>query len=116
MAAVVAVKRRQDELHVVAEDIGALDTDELIKRLQSRFPRHHEARQIVVHPDASSASRSTNSSQTDMAKLRQAGFIVSAPRKNPLIRDSVNTVNAAILDGTGRRRLHVHPSCTVLLK
>jgi len=116
MAAVVAVKRRQDELHVVAEDIGPLDTDELIKRLQSRFPRHHEARQIVVHPDASSASRSTNSSQTDMAKLRQAGFIVSAPRKNPLIRDSVNTVNAAILDGTGRRRLHVHPSCTVLLK
>ena len=26
-------------------------TDELIQRLQSRFPRHHENRQIVVHPD-----------------------------------------------------------------
>lgn len=116
MAAVVAVRRRQDELHVVAEDIGAMDTDELIKRLHGRFPRHYDARQIVVHPDASSASRSTNSSQTDMAKLRQAGLIVSAPRKNPLIRDSVNTVNAAILDGSGRRRLFVHPSCTVLLK
>jgi hypothetical protein len=51
-----------------------------------------------------------------MAKLRQAGFIVSAPRKNPLIRDSVNTVNAAILDGSGRRRLFVHPGCSVLLK
>lgn len=116
MAAVVAVRRRQEELHVDAEDIGALDTDQLIERLQSRFPRHYENRQIVVHPDASSASRSTNSSQTDMAKLRQAGFIVSAPRKNPLIRDSVNTVCAAILDGSGRRRLFVHPGCSVLLR
>ena len=116
MAAVVAVKRSPEELHVVAEDNGAHDTDDLIQRLQSRFPRHHETRRIVVHPDASSASRSTNSSQTDMAKLRQAGFIVSAPSKNPLIRDSVNTVNAAILDGSGRRRLFVHPSCSTLLR
>jgi hypothetical protein len=53
---------------------------------------------------------------TDHAILRKSGLKVSTPKSPWKIRDKVNCVNTAILDGTGTRRLYIHPRCKETIK
>jgi len=53
-------------------------------------------RTIIVYPDASGDSRSTNASLTDIGLIKQAGYRVDAPKSNPSIRDRINCVNALL--------------------
>lgn len=51
---------------------------------------------IIVYPDASGASGSTNASQSDIQMIESAGFMVDAPAANPAIRDRINAYNALL--------------------
>lgn len=114
--AVICIKRPGREVHVIDEITRMYDTQAMIDELLRRYPGHHAAKRIVVHPDASGGNRSTNAPTTDLQLLRRAGLKVDAPSKNPQVRDRVSAMNAAVLDGTGTRRLYVAPQCSGLLK
>lgn len=94
---------------------GAGGTQGMVDEIKRRFP-DWEQRGVVVYPDPSGRQRRTSSSATDIQILRQAGFNVIAPLKAPYIRDRVNTVQAALLNAAGERRLLIHPDCKSLIK
>lgn len=113
MAAIVHVKR--DGLpRAVDELINGYDTPDMVKRIKERYWRYengayHQTRQIRIYPDASGGSRkSVNASETDIALLKQAGFIVCAPGANPPVKDRVNAMNGMFLNAEGQRRYLVN--------
>ena len=48
---------------------------------------------IRVFPDSTGSARKTSASQSDHDIMKQAGFQILAPRKNPSVRDRVNAFN-----------------------
>jgi PBSX family phage terminase large subunit len=62
-------------------------TYDMAEALKDKYPG------IKVMPDSTGSARKTSSSQSDHDIMRQAGFQVLAPRKNPPVRDRVNAVN-----------------------
>ncbi len=114
MAAVVHVKRLGLP-HAVDEIINGYDTPDMIRQLKERFwlyadGDYRPTRQIRIYPDASGDSRkSVRASETDIALLKQAGFIVSAPAANPPVKDRINSMNAMFCNAKGERRYRVNP-------
>lgn len=51
---------------------------------------------LVVYPDSSGKSSSTNASATDIQIIKQGEYKVDCPSKNPFIRDRINSVNALL--------------------
>ena len=91
MSAVVHVKRN-GQPHAVGEITKGYDTPDMCSIIRNRYPNP-----IYIYPDASGDSRkSVNASKTDIQILRDAGFSVMAPKKNPPVRDRINAVNAAL--------------------
>ena len=89
----------------VDEVFGLLDTDEMIFELQRRYPNRH----ITIYPDSSGKNRkSVNASETDISKLRQAGFNLAYNPANPAVRDRVNAMNAMFCNGNGERKYKVN--------
>lgn len=113
MAAAVHVKRNGHP-HAVDEIIGCLDTPDMINSMREKYWQYidgdyRKTRQIRVYPDSSGGSRKTvEASTTDIQLLSDAGFMVSAPKANPPVRDRVNSVNAMICNGKGERRYFVN--------
>lgn len=113
MAAVVHVKRLGLP-HAVDEIINGYDTPDMIRQLKERFwlyadGQYRPTRQIRIYPDASGDSRkSVRASETDIALLKQAGFIVSAPAANPPVKDRINSMNAMFCNAKGERRYRVN--------
>lgn len=87
----------------VAEIVNAYDTPQMIELIKERFPKH----QIVVYPDASGDNRKS-SGKSDIELLRQAGFTVRKPSKNPFVKDRVNSMNMALKSTSGERTLFVN--------
>lgn len=88
-----------DEIH------NAYDTDEQITALREKYPRNP----IRVYPDATGKNRSSsNTVETDIAKLHAAGFIVIENYSNPPIKDRVFSLSAMICNGKGLRRYKVN--------
>lgn len=103
MAAVVFVLR-DGKPHAVDEVIDAFDTPAMIRILQGRYP----GRQIFIYPDASGRNRkSVGASESDLALLRQARFIVLVNSTNPLVKDRVLSTNRMI-HADGVRSLFVN--------
>lgn len=91
-AAAVAVLR-DDFPHFVDELTDVFDTPAMCDAIKSRHPGHA----ITIYPDASGGSRkSQNASESDIAVLRRSGFRISAPAKNPAVKDRVAAVNALL--------------------
>lgn len=113
MSAVIHVKRGGLP-RAVAEIVNGYDTPDMIRRLKERLWRHDgkdfkATRQVRVYPDASGDSRkSVNASKTDLALLREAGFIVKAPATNPPVKDRVNAMNGMFRNANGERRYLVN--------
>lgn len=103
-AAVIHVLR--DGLpHAVDEIHEAFDTDEQVAILKQRYPRNP----INVYPDATGDRRtSANTVESDLAKLRHAGFNVVCDYSNPPIKDRVNSYNAMIYNAKHERRYFVN--------
>jgi hypothetical protein len=88
-----------DEIHHVA------DTPAMIEAIRAKY----EGRTIVVFPDASGRSRkSVDASKSDIRLLREAGFRINAPKKNPPVRQRVLSLNTMFLNGEGERHLFVN--------
>jgi hypothetical protein len=93
------------ELHAVDEVFNSYDTPDTIRVLEERYPEHH----ITVIPDASGKSRkSVNATTSDIALLKQAGYIVKVNKKNPNIKDRVMATNRLFHNGKSERRLFVN--------
>jgi hypothetical protein len=104
--AVLAVRRGR-ELFVFDEVTGAHDTDAMASEVRNRYENHR----ILGYPDASGASRSTNSSRSDVAILQSYDISNMAPKANPPVRDRVAAVQALLENGNGEIRLWIDPTC-----
>jgi PBSX family phage terminase large subunit len=108
----MVIVRRGDEFHVVAEH-SPKDTPAVVRHLAETYPKHREAGNLVVIPDAASRQRTTtNSSESDLSLLKKGGFVVKAQSANPQVADRVNCVNVLLL----ANRLKVHSSCKYLIR
>lgn len=103
-----------DELHVFdALEIPTSNTSEVAAELRRRYP----TRPIIVCPDPSGKARKTSAGgETDFTILQRAGCQVDAPNAAPGVADRVNAVQAMLCDGTGRRRLRIHPKAACLIR
>lgn len=113
MAAVTHVLR--DGLPCAVDELtGGYDTPDMIRRIKERYWRYDDGRyvktcEIRVYPDASGDSRrSVNASQTDIALLREAGFVVRVNPANPPVKDRINAMNAMFCNAQGERRYKVN--------
>ena len=74
-------------------------------------------RDIYICPDASGANAGTAQvAGSNHHILRNMGFEIRSPKKNPRVMDRVLGVCLLIENAAGHRRLFVDPSCTELLK
>lgn len=113
MSAVIFHELDNGEIHAVAEERGAHNTQALASRLRARFGKDwHGA--IYVYPDATNG-RDTTSNTTDHQILRDYGMKVIANQKNPAVVDRVNCVNVQFCNHRGVRRLFVSPDCPELI-
>jgi phage terminase large subunit len=94
MNAVINVKRN-GKLYAIGEIAEAYNTQQIAEFLLENYPNH----KIVINPDASGSQRSS-SGASDFSILRQFGFDVIAPKKNPPVSERVNAVNLALQNGT----------------
>jgi len=79
-----------DELFI-GEEYSGRDTRDVAQYLARKFG----ADRVEVYPDASGGSRSTNATDTDFDILREYGLTVISPKKNPAVKDRINSVNTA---------------------
>jgi hypothetical protein len=114
MSAVCGV-RVGDDLHIFHEILMVNATTwDIADEINHRFGLE---RRKDICPDPTGAARKTAGvGLTDHAILRKSGLRVSTPKSPWKIRDKVNCVNTAILDGTGARRLKIHPRCKETIK
>lgn len=95
MSAVIHVVR-MGKVYAVDEITKVMDTPHMIEVIKARFNNCS----IIIYPDASGGSTSsTNASMSDITLLKDAGFKVDAPKKNPYIKDRVLSVNRGFKSG-----------------
>lgn len=84
-----------DNKPVAVDEFISQHTQDFTQRADKyrRTSQGHD-RKVIVYPDASGNSGSTNASRTDIQIIRDAGYTVDSPNANPEIRDRVNAVNA----------------------
>lgn len=99
-AATVYVQRDGGAVwHAVDELVNMYDTPDMIGVIEGRYPDNP----IYIYPDASGKSRKTvDASKSDIALLEQAGFFVRVNKRNPLVKDRVLAMNAALEQGRVR--------------
>ncbi len=110
MSATVGMKSTEEgikQLFIVDEFHNLTDTPAMIEAIRARYP----ARTIIIYPDASGRSRkSTDASKSDIRLLKDAGFRVNAPLKNPPVRERVLSMNTMFLNAEMERNLFVNVS------
>lgn len=82
----------------VGELTRIFDTPAMIEAIQEVYPKHH----ITIYPDASGKSRKTvQASTSDIKLLKDAGFKVKAKKKNPFVKDRINSMNSRFKNASG---------------
>ena len=82
--------------HAVDELVNMYDTPEMVRIINSRYADH----QVYIYPDASGKSRKTvDASKSDIALLEQAGLWVRVNKRNPMVKDRILSMNAALESG-----------------
>lgn len=92
MAATVSIKENGIR-YVIDEFVDKYDTSEMINSIKAKYPNNR----VIIYPDAAGGARNT-SGKSDHRLLRDAGFKIIAPKKNPLVRDRINKVNKQFED------------------
>jgi hypothetical protein len=80
-----------DNKPIAVDEFSSHDTYDFINNLT-----RYKEKKIIVFPDASGRSGSTNATLSDIGLIEQAGYEVDAPEANPAVRDRVNAVNALL--------------------
>lgn len=104
-----------DEFHIIKEFvIENANTRLMCQEIRKAFP----GRKIICYPDPSGRNRSTKSEvgQTDFSIIREFGFNLIAPKKAPLIVDSVNDVNTLLLSAAEKRKLYISNECAECIR
>ncbi|RLE25643.1 MAG: terminase [Acidobacteria bacterium] len=105
MSAVVGVKR-YGKILILEEIADIRDTPAMIDEIQNLYAT---GRQITVYPDASGRSaKSVDASRSDITLLRDAGFRINAPKKNPPVRNRIVNVNSMMCNALGARNLLIN--------
>ena len=73
---------------VAVDEFVSHDTQDFVNNLT-----RYKDNKITVYPDASGGASSTNASASDIDIIRNAGYAIDAPDKNPFVRDRINCVN-----------------------
>lgn len=93
-ASAIAYYKGADFIHVFKEyrlmNSTTYDMAELIRK---DFPN------VTVISDASGSARKSSAVKSDHSIMRDAGFVLKVHRRNPAVRDRVNSVNKLIRDG-----------------
>ena len=98
---------RGKELHCLDLLFGSFNTDELMKTIEAKYPKHSK----VFHTDSSgSANKSSSGGRTDITIIESYGYRVYNLTRNPNIIDRVNAFNSMIKSADGTRRWFVHNS------
>ena len=92
---------------VLGELTKMRDTPHVVQTIVEKFPHNR----INVYPDASGQSNKTvNATESDIKILRDAGFVVHVPTKNPFVKERVMAVNSLICNSFGVRTLLINPA------
>lgn len=105
MTAVISVFERGN-LYIFDEIVEPnSNTQEISTMIKKRYPKVS----VFVYPDPTGNKRQTNAvtGQTDFDILRRNGFYVCAPHHPYATKDKFNTVNSALCNAKGVRRVHV---------
>jgi hypothetical protein len=85
--------------------------DELERRYWRLFPRR-----IMLFPDASGGNRSSARGESDLQVFRERGITrINNKKKNPLVSDRINSVNAMLKAADGTIRLRIDKRCKNLI-
>ena len=76
---------------IVVDEFVSHDTQDYINRL-TRYKNN----KVIVYPDASGKANKTNSSQSDISMIAQAGYQLQYNPSNPAVRDRINSVNGLL--------------------
>ena len=104
-----------NHIEIINEHEGEFkDIPSLIGGLKELYPTNR----ITITPDSSMAARSAQAGigNDSIRQLKQAGFSIRMDKKNPGILDSVNVVNAMLLNGSGVRQVKIHPRNVKLIE
>jgi len=112
-----AIAQRSGSQIIFVDEIVIPDgnTEMMAQEIRRRYLKNV----IFVYPDPTGNRRQTNApaGQTDFTILRSHGFTVLAPTKPYSIADKYNTVNAALCNKNGLRRVLVkRGTCPLLCK
>lgn len=93
-----------DEIH-----LRSSNTAEMAAELQARYPKAR----FTVYPDSAGSARKTSAEigVTDHTILRNAGFVLKAPRAHNPIKDGINAVNSKLCNAKNERTFFVDPRC-----
>lgn len=102
MSAVLGVERG-NEVHIIAEELGAYDTQALADILNDKYPGS-----LIGYPDPAGNQRRTSSQNTDHIILKNNKIQLKVMSSHPRVKDRVNSVNAMFLNGNKDRRLFIN--------
>jgi len=80
-----------DNKPIAVDEFSSHDTYDFINNLNK-----YKGKKVIVYPDASGRSGSTNATLSDIGLIENAGYQVDAPAANPAVRDRINAVNALL--------------------
>lgn len=105
---------RGNQMHFLYEFMGHPDTETLASAMRATW----EDNEIRAYPDPSGRAKKTSSptGRTDFSILQSFGIKTFARQKAPPIMDSVNAVNAKLMNASGDVGIFIHPRCVNLIK
>lgn len=80
---------------IAVDEFSSHDTYDFINNLAK-----YKGKRVIIFPDASGRSGSTNATLSDIGLIENAGYQVDAPPANPAVRDRINAVNALLSHGS----------------
>jgi len=72
--------------------------------------------QIVIYPDSTGRSMTSNATQSDIALLEKAGFKIMAKAANPRQKDRIASINTRFKSTAGDVRYWVDPRCKMTVR
>ena len=96
----------------VMEEIGLQNSNtfELAKLMQTKGPG------LPVYPDPAGKARTSNSTKSDHAILRDAGFSFISRKSIPRKKDRLNATNRKFENAEGKHELFINPKCKNLIR
>ena len=88
-AAVVFIIENNNPIAV--DEFTSHDTQDFINNLT-----RYESKTCIIYPDASGKAGRTNSSQSDISMIAQAGYQLQYKPSNPAVRDRINAYNGLL--------------------